>query len=202
MEQIRATVAAEFERIEAEYEGKLDIAVVRNRADAVLREAGSLVNAALLGALLAMSIIYVFLRNVRSTLVVAMADEEALADSELVRPHPVRLSERLVEIRGPPVEPEGYFSPRARRLAFGVLDPEHRAAQQGEGPRPQRPAGARQRRPGGRRRPREAPPGGEEGGRKATPAAARPQITPNSAHPQPPRTPASVNGVYVPAMSR
>ena len=66
-------VAAELERIELEYEGKLDIAIVRNRADAVLREVGTLVNSALLGALLAMSIIYVFLRNVRSTLVVAMA---------------------------------------------------------------------------------------------------------------------------------
>ena len=66
-------VAAELERIGAEYEDKLDIAIVRNRADSVLREVRTLVDSALLGALLAMGIIFVFLRNIRSTMVVALA---------------------------------------------------------------------------------------------------------------------------------
>ncbi|MFC1526907.1 efflux RND transporter permease subunit, partial [Candidatus Latescibacterota bacterium] len=66
-------VSAELLRIEAEYEGKLEVAIVRNRADTVLGEAGTLANTALLGALLAMSIIFLFLRNIRSTLVVALA---------------------------------------------------------------------------------------------------------------------------------
>ena len=66
-------VADELRRLEAEYAGKLDLAIVRNRADSVLREAGTLVDTALLGALLAMCIIYAFLRNIRSTLVVGMA---------------------------------------------------------------------------------------------------------------------------------
>ena len=70
---IGQAVAAELDRIEADYAGKLDIAIVRNRADAVLREAGTLVDTALLGALLAMTIIFLFLRNIRSTLVVAVA---------------------------------------------------------------------------------------------------------------------------------
>ena len=70
---IGQAVAAELDRIEADYAGKLDIAIVRNRADAVLREAVTLVDTALLGALLAMTIIFLFLRNIRSTLVVAVA---------------------------------------------------------------------------------------------------------------------------------
>ena len=70
---IGQAVVAELDRIEADYAGKLDIAIVRNRADAVLREAGTLVDTALLGALLAMTIIFLFLRNIRSTLVVAVA---------------------------------------------------------------------------------------------------------------------------------
>lgn len=66
-------VAAELARIEKDYTGKLDIAIVRNRADAVMQEAGTLVDTALLGALMAMTIIFLFLRNIRSTLVVALA---------------------------------------------------------------------------------------------------------------------------------
>ncbi len=66
-------VVAELEKIEAEYAGLLDVVVVRNRAKSVLKEAGRLVDSALMGALLAMGIIFVFLRNIRSTLVVAMA---------------------------------------------------------------------------------------------------------------------------------
>ena len=66
-------VAAELGRIESEYDGKLTIAIVRNRAEAVLSEAGKLVDTGLLGALLAMGIIFLFLRNIRSTLAVALA---------------------------------------------------------------------------------------------------------------------------------
>ena len=66
-------IVAELKAIEAEYDGKLEIAIVRNRAESVLQEAGTLVNSALLGALLAMIIIFVFLRNIRSTIVIALA---------------------------------------------------------------------------------------------------------------------------------
>ena len=66
-------VVAELDRLAGEYAGKLDLAIVRNRADSVLREAGTLVDTATLGGLLAMSIIFIFLRNIRSTLVVGMA---------------------------------------------------------------------------------------------------------------------------------
>ena len=66
-------IVAEFAEIEAEYEGLLDIAIVRNRADAVLKEANTLLDSALMGAFLAMIIIFVFLRNIRSTIIVALA---------------------------------------------------------------------------------------------------------------------------------
>ena len=59
--------------LEAEYAGQLEIAIVRNRAESVLAEAGTLLNSALLGAFLAMIIIFVFLRNIRSTIVIALA---------------------------------------------------------------------------------------------------------------------------------
>ncbi len=67
------SVAEELERIESEYAGKLDVEIVRNRATDVLDEANKLVDSALLGALLAMVIIFAFLRNIRSTMVVALA---------------------------------------------------------------------------------------------------------------------------------
>ncbi len=66
-------VAAELEKIESEYDGALEVEIVRNRATDVLDEANKLVDSALLGALLAMIIIYAFLRNIRSTMVVALA---------------------------------------------------------------------------------------------------------------------------------
>lgn len=66
-------IVAELEAIEGEYAGKLDVAIVRNRAEDVLQEADTLVNSALLGAFLAMVIIFVFLRNIRSTIVIALA---------------------------------------------------------------------------------------------------------------------------------
>jgi HAE1 family hydrophobic/amphiphilic exporter-1 len=66
-------VVAELEQLSQQYAGKLDLAIVRNRADSVLREAGMLVDTATLGGLLAMTIIFIFLRNIRSTVIVAMA---------------------------------------------------------------------------------------------------------------------------------
>ena len=66
-------VVAELAELETEYGGKLDIAIVRNRADDVLKEAGTLLDSALMGALLAMIIIFAFLRNIRSTVIVALA---------------------------------------------------------------------------------------------------------------------------------
>ena len=68
----RAAVA-ELERIEAEYGGRLDIEIVRDRSASVMRELGNLTNSAFLGAFLAIGIIFLFLRNIRSTLAVAVA---------------------------------------------------------------------------------------------------------------------------------
>lgn len=68
----KATRAALAE-IQAEYGDQLDIAVVRDRADDVMREVNNLVNSAALGAFLAVAIIFVFLRNIRSTLVVGIS---------------------------------------------------------------------------------------------------------------------------------
>jgi len=66
-------IVDELAEIEADYSGKLDIAIVRNRAESVLKEAGTLLDSALMGAFLAMIIIFVFLRNIRSTIVIALA---------------------------------------------------------------------------------------------------------------------------------
>ena len=68
----RAAVA-ELKRIEAEYDGELDIEMVRDRSESVLRELGNLTNSAFMGAFLAITIIFLFLRNIRSTLAVAVA---------------------------------------------------------------------------------------------------------------------------------
>ncbi len=66
-------IVAELDELEAEYAGKLDIAIVRNRAESVLKDASTLFDSALMGAFLAMIIIFVFLRNIRSTIIVALA---------------------------------------------------------------------------------------------------------------------------------
>ena len=66
-------VVAELQEIEDEYKGELGVFIDRNRAESVLKEAGTLLNSALLGAFLAMIIIFVFLRNIRSTIVIALA---------------------------------------------------------------------------------------------------------------------------------
>ena len=62
-----------LEEIEAEYGGDLEIEIVRDRAESVLQEVDNLTDAAFLGAFLAVSIIFIFLRNIRSTLVIALA---------------------------------------------------------------------------------------------------------------------------------
>ena len=62
-----------LEQIEGEYAGKLAIEVVRDRAADVRREVDNLTTAAVLGAFLAIGIIFAFLRNIRSTLVIAIS---------------------------------------------------------------------------------------------------------------------------------
>ena len=71
--EVAAAARSALEEIEAEYGGNLDIEIVRDRAESVLREVNNLTDAAFLGALLAIGIIYLFLRNIRSTLVIAVA---------------------------------------------------------------------------------------------------------------------------------
>ena len=70
---VAQTARQALEKIAAEYNGQLDIEIVRDRSTSVLREVNNLVNSALLGALLAVGIIFIFLRNIRSTLVIAVA---------------------------------------------------------------------------------------------------------------------------------
>ena len=70
---VAARVRAALDRIEAEYGGELEIEVVRDRAESVLREVDNLKTTALLGAILAVGIIFLFLRNIGSTLVIALA---------------------------------------------------------------------------------------------------------------------------------
>ena len=70
---VAEAVRAEMAEIGAEYGDRLDVVVVRDRARSILREIDTLVNSAVLGAFLAVAIIFVFLRNIRSTLVVGVA---------------------------------------------------------------------------------------------------------------------------------
>ena len=71
--EVAAAARETLEEIEADYGGRLDIEIVRDRAESVLREVNNLTDAAFLGAFLAIGIIYLFLRNIRSTLVIAVA---------------------------------------------------------------------------------------------------------------------------------
>ncbi len=70
---VAADVRAVLRRIEADYGGQLEIEVVRDRAEDVLREVDNLTTAAILGSFLAIGIIFGFLRNIRSTLVIAIS---------------------------------------------------------------------------------------------------------------------------------
>lgn len=71
--EVAQAAAAALKQIEAEYNGQLEIEVIQDDSKEVLREAGNLVEAALLGACLAVGIIFLFLRNLRSTLAIALA---------------------------------------------------------------------------------------------------------------------------------
>ena len=68
-----ADVRAALEEIELSYGGDLEIEIVRDRSEQVLREVDKLSDSALLGAVLAVGIIFLFLRNIRSTLVISVA---------------------------------------------------------------------------------------------------------------------------------
>ncbi len=71
--EVASAARAVLQGVEEEYGGRLDIEIVRDRAESVLREVNNLTDAAFLGAFLAIGIIYLFLRNIRSTLVIAVA---------------------------------------------------------------------------------------------------------------------------------
>ena len=62
-----------LEDVRKSYKGQLDIQIVRDRSKQVLGEVDNLTNAAFFGAFLAIGIIFLFLRDIRSTLVIAVA---------------------------------------------------------------------------------------------------------------------------------
>ena len=64
------TVLAEIDK---QYGEELDIVITRDRAAEVLRELNNLLDSALLGGVLAIAIIFLFLRSVRSTIVIGVA---------------------------------------------------------------------------------------------------------------------------------
>jgi HAE1 family hydrophobic/amphiphilic exporter-1 len=70
--EVAQLARAELERISDEYE-LLDINITRDRAEQILGELTNLADAALLGSLLAVGIIFLFLRSIRSTIVIAVA---------------------------------------------------------------------------------------------------------------------------------
>ena len=70
--EVAQRVRAELERISAEYE-MLDIRITRDRAEQILGELNTLKDSALLGSFLAVGIIFLFLRSIRSTIVIAVA---------------------------------------------------------------------------------------------------------------------------------
>jgi len=71
--EMAAAVRQELDEIEGLYGGKLDIEIIRDNSERVLREVDNLTDAASLGMLLAIGIIFLFLRNIRSTLVIAVS---------------------------------------------------------------------------------------------------------------------------------
>ena len=66
-------VRGALESIVAGYGGLLDINITRDRAEQILAELTKLKDTALLGSLLAVVIIYLFLRSIRSTIAIAVA---------------------------------------------------------------------------------------------------------------------------------
>ena len=71
--EMAAAVRQELDEIEGLYGGKLDIEIIRDNSARVLREVDNLTDAASLGMLLAIGIIFLFLHNIRSTLVIAVS---------------------------------------------------------------------------------------------------------------------------------
>ena len=71
--EMAAAVRQELDEIEGLYGGKLHIEIIRDNSERVLREVDNLTDAASLGMLLAIGIIFLFLRNIRSTLVIAVS---------------------------------------------------------------------------------------------------------------------------------
>jgi len=70
--EVAQLARAELERIGAEYE-LLDVRITRDRAEQILGELSNLTDAALLGSLLAVGIIFLFLHSIRSTIVIGVA---------------------------------------------------------------------------------------------------------------------------------
>ena len=70
---VGGAVLDEIARFEEEFDGLLEVGIVRDHASRVRREAGKLVDTASLGVVLAMAVIFLFMRNIRSTLVVGTA---------------------------------------------------------------------------------------------------------------------------------
>ena len=66
-------VRAALESIVGGYGGLLDINITRDRAEQILAELTKLKDTALLGSLLAVAIIFLFLRSIRSTIAIAVA---------------------------------------------------------------------------------------------------------------------------------
>ena len=67
-----AEVRETLDAIASSYSSDLQIAVSRDNSRSVLREVNNLTNAAVLGAILAIGIIFAFLRNIRSTMVISV----------------------------------------------------------------------------------------------------------------------------------
>ncbi len=71
--EVARRVREALDAIESEYDGRLDIEIFRDRSQRVLTQLSNLTDAALIGGMLAIGIIFLFLRSVRSTLVIAVA---------------------------------------------------------------------------------------------------------------------------------
>ena len=71
--EVAAAVRETLEEIEELYDGKLDIEIIRDNSERVLRQVDNLTDAAFLGMGLAIGIIFLFLRNIRSTLVIGVS---------------------------------------------------------------------------------------------------------------------------------
>ncbi|NKB66015.1 MAG: MMPL family transporter [Candidatus Latescibacteria bacterium] len=71
--EVAALARQVLAEIEREYGADLDLEIIRDRSDDVMREVDNLSTSAVLGGILAVGIIFLFLRNIRSTLVIGIA---------------------------------------------------------------------------------------------------------------------------------